>query len=1126
MTDSIITGRCQKTMIQMYVEGQDNRSQQPFPTEAADLVDTSDNGYPSKVANAVALDFGNELARLQTGGKHCPETFMPHFLYAVICESLKIMNSNPDSSASSICLEHSTLATQWLRSSTEHISSESADKQGHAPDLALAEEKYFALMRHLVLFWSWILRGIRMSVSSIYPSSMSEYHTHLLALQQPIQDLSQQYRSIVTSIQFSDTPISSLNATLNWQSEAYIDNLRGLSSELNSLRTWLKPVDDVEEERTLQRTRRWPQTCQWIFSKQSYREWMLGILPSILWCHARPGSGKSVLSSFIAQQFHLAGEVCCFFPFRYNNEALRYPQNLLRTMAFHMAEQNPQIQARLKDISFEDLNVERARMGLLWQKVFINGIFQVSSTDPIYWIVDALDEAEPSEILQFLALLSDLQTSQTPIKVMLFSRYNRDIASCLSALPITVSEVLPDDNLGDMALYTKDRLANSTITLSDAYQKQILNTIVNNCSGTFLWVTKAIDALEQEELIADVLASLEHSAQGLTQFYDRIIKQMSNLQSKQLNLARTMLSWTTCAARPLFVAELAVALKEFGQLTDVASTIKNLCGQLLSIDKHKRVQPNHMTVQEYLKSSAPESFRVESKHWDHKIASFCLDVLQEASYADLQDASDSEDEDERPFSKAQISDFAEYACLYWHVHIGRTQCNNSRSLQVKNFLESPGGLKWIRLLADFDKLDQILPAVRTLKAWISHESDNADTSIPMIDRLQNLAARLGYSDDQYVGRRVNGVRQGTGTAICANGDHYTGKWKGDVREGKGVCKYASGNVYEGQWLNDEFHGKGRLSSPDGCTYDGDWVAGRRHGYGVMSWTWTARIRYEGYWANDRFHGYGKMFYLFGTIYDGYWAVGREHGHGKINYWNGDWYEGDFDDGTEIGGIKRHKVKPNVKYNDESKKTAVVEYGSGAKYEGEVDEEGLPSGEGVLHGSTGVSWTGPFREGRGHGHGVARRPNGGCLIGTQRHMVAQGHFIDINDTHNGGKYTGNLADFAREGDGKLESAFGYDYEGEFHRNEMHGKGVRQYHNGDHYEGVSKNGNMEGHGIMRYADGWVYDGGWEKDKKNTGVQEGTMDLPGWGKFRGVWLNDQIRSRTSLVMAEGKTTLHGLP
>jgi hypothetical protein len=67
-------------------------------------------------------------------------------------------------------------------------------------------------------------------------------------------------------------------------------------------------------------------------------------------------------------------------------------------------------------------------------------------------------------------------------------------------------------------------------------------------------------------------------------------------------------------------------------------------------------------------------------------------------------------------------------------------------------------------------------------------------------------------------------------------------------------------------------------------------------------------------------------------------------------------------------------------------------------------------------------------------------------------------------------------------------------------------------------------MEGYGKMTFYDGWIYRGLWQKEKKNgTG---GILELPGWGKFEGTWVNDQIRSHTTMMMLDATKPIAGLP
>lgn len=452
-----------------------------------------------------------------------------------------------------------------------------------------------------------------------------------------------------------------------------IQELLSSSREIG-LQSWLKPVDEVEEERTLQRIRQWPNTCHWIFSKASYCDWMLGVLPRILWCHARPGSGKSVLSSFLAQQFLDAREVCCFFPFRYNNEALRDPQNLLRTSPSKW--QN-------------NVLISGPGCWSLARKFWMSTRLDWVCSGRRYSVTEDFDFSQRNQSIGSSTPLMN-PNPRSSFDSFRFSPISRPpkYLSKWFCLADTIERLLCAFQLCQLLspkyfqmttsktydYLQKNVLLRLPLRCSTGIQAKVLDSIVKRSGGTFLWVAKAVDALEQQELIAGVLNSVDDSSQGLSSLYDDIFNQMGTLGARRILIAKTILGWTTCAAHPLSLAELGVALKaEFGVLTDVASTVKNLCGQLLGVDKQQRVQANHMTVQEYLRSNIRSEFYVDSESWNYKIACFCLEILAAGDSPD-----ESDDEGAKCLFASDAQAFREYACLFWHVHVGRTRWLDQR----------------------------------------------------------------------------------------------------------------------------------------------------------------------------------------------------------------------------------------------------------------------------------------------------------------------------------------------------------------------------------------------------------------------------------------------------------------
>jgi hypothetical protein len=65
-------------------------------------------------------------------------------------------------------------------------------------------------------------------------------------------------------------------------------------------------------------------------------------------------------------------------------------------------------------------------------------------------------------------------------------------------------------------------------------------------------------------------------------------------------------------------------------------------------------------------------------------------------------------------------------------------------------------------------------------------------------------------------------------------------------------------------------------------------------------------------------------------------------------------------------------------------------------------------------------------------------------------------------------------FAPQGQGRLQYANGAVDEGEFHRGQLHGKGVRTHANREVQRGTFVNGLLEGRGAIVYANGAKYDG----------------------------------------------------
>ena len=65
---------------------------------------------------------------------------------------------------------------------------------------------------------------------------------------------------------------------------------------------------------------------------------------------------------------------------------------------------------------------------VIWEKIFDGGLFRLDLGEPIYWVLDGVDEAKiPHELASLLKKISSL----TPIRVLLVSRYTSDLSAAI-----------------------------------------------------------------------------------------------------------------------------------------------------------------------------------------------------------------------------------------------------------------------------------------------------------------------------------------------------------------------------------------------------------------------------------------------------------------------------------------------------------------------------------------------------------------------------------------------------------------------------------------------------------------------------------------------------------------------
>lgn len=184
---------------------------------------------------------------------------------------------------------------------------------------------------------------------------------------------------------------------------------------------------------------------------------------------------------------------------------------------------------------------------------------------------------------------------------------------------------------------------------------------------------------------------------------------------------------------------------------------------------------------------------------------------------------------------------------------------------------------------------------------------------------------------------------------------------------------------------------------------------------------------------ELFTGYGTKEYDDG-VYTGDLVRGFRHGTGTMQYNNGGWYTGQWDNGKKAGAG-----------------TGKIIYENGSVYEGEF-MDGKCHGTGKVIYESGSVYEGEFQNGK---------------------LQGQGTYTNVN----GSVYTGYWNDGERTGKGTGKEIYdnGY-YEGEFYNGQRHGQGTYVWTSGSQYTGQWVEGSRTGYGTYTWPDGKTKSGNW--------------------------------------------------
>ncbi|KAI5381161.1 hypothetical protein J4E82_000361 [Alternaria postmessia] len=509
--------------------------------------------------------------------------------------------------------------------------------------------------------------------------------------------------------------------------------------QMATLGTFLSITETPDEELESQ-SLRLSETCDWFLERTTFQEWISAANSKTLWVRGRPGAGKSVLSAHVIHHIQELGLDCSFYFFVQGDKTKATINTFLRSMAWQMANQHPPLLSTVLEIatSSQTPTINKTDHVAVWRRLFLSGMLKCRLDRPQYWVIDAVDECKGGS--ELMTLLAKMQETW-PICLLVTSRdsFDKYADGAIQRTEVASETIEEEDTNRDIAQYLRscqDQLPATGATEREAMAQEILK----NSNGCFLWVTLVLKELRQVHTSTEIRKVLSSNTADMDEMYGRILGDMASAKFGK-ELAKAILIWTTFAFRFLSTDEMhcAIELDINDNIDDIERSISTCCGNLVYVDRSKKVQLLHLTVRDFLTRQGMRSeFQIERATAHRRLALVCLRYLTRIQTRPTQSRKLSVNQDqEKPR-------FMDYASEYVFQHIFHVSSKDNEVLVLLGkFMGSDCVLKWIEHLARKGDLEKVFQAGKTLNNLLGRLAQHS----PLVGLRKELTVLHSWGND-------------------------------------------------------------------------------------------------------------------------------------------------------------------------------------------------------------------------------------------------------------------------------------------------------------------------------------------------------------------------------------------
>jgi hypothetical protein len=225
----------------------------------------------------------------------------------------------------------------------------------------------------------------------------------------------------------------------------------------------------------------------------------------MLWIHGLAGSGKSTISTTIANIFRDSGQLGAFLFFDRDTTERSDPMRVVRTLAHQLGSSNPTGGAAIRSVIERDQNILMSPLTCQFQRLVLDPLSEVElPASTIVIVLDALDECGTADERSTLLQILTQHSINLPfaIRILITSRAEVDIYNAFGLHHRILTYELDTTstaNSDDILSYFRHRMAliqsmNRHLRLGvDWPGEEVPGRLVLRASGLFVWASTACE---------------------------------------------------------------------------------------------------------------------------------------------------------------------------------------------------------------------------------------------------------------------------------------------------------------------------------------------------------------------------------------------------------------------------------------------------------------------------------------------------------------------------------------------------------------------------------------------------------------------------------------------------------